>query len=125
MQGHTEVMQVDKTDNMPGMHIEAQIKPHTTSCSNYSFGGPKEGCFSILRNASLTIQGSSDISKTVYSQICGPETHIAKGIPAGASQIAHHLCHVFAQNLALQFAQLPSTVFVCKVGSFGSMKCSL
>ena len=99
-------MQVDKTDNAPGMHIEAQIKPPTTSCSDYLFGGPKEGHFSILRNASLTTQGSSNISKTVHSQIHGPETHITKGIPAGASQIAQ-----IAENLALQFAQLPSTMF--------------
>ena len=68
------------------MHLAcALIKPHTTSCSDYLFGGPKEGHFSVLRNASLTTQGKSDVSKTVYSQIRGPETHVAKGIPAGAS----------------------------------------
>ena len=61
MWGHAEVMWVDKTDNTPGVYIEAQIKPHTTSCSDYLFGGPKEDYFSVFRNTSLSTQDSSDI----------------------------------------------------------------
>ena len=114
MRGHAEVTRVDKTDNAPGVRIEAQIKPHTTSCSDYLFGGPKEGRFSVLRNASLTTQGSSDVSKTVYSQIRGPETHVAKGIPAGASQIARHLCHALHEGL-------PSCLLPCLCARLGRL----
>ena len=79
-----------------GVRIEAQIKPHTTSCSDYLFGGPEEGRFSVRQRNS-----------------CRCESNSSSLVPC------------IARNLALQFTQLPSTVFVCKVRSFGSTKWSL
>ena len=82
---------------------------------------PLRGHFSILRMA-LTTQGSSGRSKTgCFQRHCIYE-HATKGTPAGASQTMHCLFSCIAQNLALQTAQLPSTVLVCKVGSLGSTK---
>ena len=111
-------MRVDKTDNAPGVRIEAQIKPPTTSCSDFLFGGPKEGRLNVLRNVSLTTQGSSDVSKTVCSQIRGPETHVAKGIPAGASQIARHLCHALHETW---LCSLPSCLLPCLCAKLGRL----
>ena len=99
--------------------IEAHIKLPITSCSGYLFGSPKESCFNIIRNTSLSTQGSNDVSKPIYSQICGPETYFAKGIPADISQLAHYLCHTLYETW---LCSLPSCLLLClctKLGHLG------
>ena len=55
--------------------------------------------------------------KTEYSQIRDLK-HIAKGIPAGTSQIAHHLFHAMHETW---FCSLPSCVLPCLCAKLGCL----